>query len=193
MDAPRIDSERTTSDLRFCREQFDSIRSDLMEFAYGLRASQLSWRPDQSTWSIAQCIEHLNSATEHDLARLGVLVVLARASRAQRPHVDGRQPRAPLLSLLDSPRHTLTNTTALRAAPVVRDVDSVVSRFLELNRGLIRVIDEATAVATHSASRKTTRVLLDHAGHILQLNALHHWRFILLARRVKERPGFPRR
>lgn len=191
MDAPRIDSERTTADFRFCHEQFESIRSDLREFATNLRTPQLTWQPEASAWSIAQCVAHLNGATAHDVSRLRALVVLARAARNSSLRPYSVRDNSMVMVLHESPRQTLTAATLSNDGPVVEDPSELVPRFLMLNRELLGVISSAGHVAT-IATNPTASTLLDFVGHVLQLNALHHWRFILQARRVMERPGFPR-
>ncbi|MBC8144463.1 MAG: DinB family protein, partial [bacterium] len=186
-----IDADRTTADLRFCHEQFESIRSDLKDFASGLRSIQLEWHPEESVWSIAQCVEHLNNATENDVARLSGLVVLARAARRSSIGPYRCRRDTPVLIMHESPRHSLTTATGIRSAPFVDDPAKLVPRFLVLNGQLLGVIATAARVAADGTSA-SGNVLLDLVGHVLQLNALHHWRFILQARRVMERPGFPR-
>src|SRR5690349_7263473 len=102
MNAPLHQTERTTSDLRFCREQFESIRSDVADIARGRSAGQLAWQPEAAAWSIAACIEHLNRTTRVDLRRISALTALARAAALiMGPYV--RQSPAPVVRLDDPP------------------------------------------------------------------------------------------
>ena len=191
MHAPLHHSERTTSDLRFCREQFESIRSDVHEFAVGLNAAQLAWRPDSSTWSVGQCLEYLNTTTAVDRRRIEALVAIARARNRFRLPLVGRS-ESPVLRLNDETRATLATGAAIEPPPTP-DLERLVDRFSEQNEALLALIDRAGDVATAADATAGGAVLLDMIGHTLQLNALHHWRFILQARRLMERPGFPRR
>lgn len=191
-DTPRLDGDRTTADLRFCGEQFESIRSDITDLAAGLDAMQLGWQPNVSTWSIAQCIEHLSVATEHDLGRLNALIAIAAAARRLRlgplPHSPRR---SPTISLHEAPRQSIAAVALARTAPPEADPHHCVERFLDLNGRLLAVIERAAALAATIPSNHSAVSLLDLVGHALQLNALHHWRLILQARRLTERPAFP--
>lgn len=189
--APGTEPGRTTADLRFCREQFDSIRNDVEDFAGMLTPSQLEWRPDASAWSIAECVEHLNDSTAQDVARLTGLIAVARAVSRGSLAPYRRHHSAPTLALHESPRQALAASTAALTPPIV-DATTVTARFLGLNRSLVRIIDTAVDASADGPPHDTRLLLIDLVGHVLQLNALHHWRFILQARRVMERPGFPR-
>jgi hypothetical protein len=194
METPRLDLERAAADLRFCHEQFESIRNDVMDLGGTLTPPQIAWRPDASTWSVAQCIEHLIVTITCDLRHIRGLLALARAARIQRraPHAGVWLAESPrVVALHDAPRPSLAVAATASVAPPDAEPETVFSRFLALNEELLDVVDEATSIA--ASGTPTAIDLLDTVGHALQLNALHHWRFVLQARRVTERPGFPRR
>jgi hypothetical protein len=194
MDTPRLDTERATADLRFCYEQFESIRSDVRDLATALTAEQLVWQPNASSWSVAHCIEHLNIAIEHDLFRIAALGTLARAATvASRGPLTSGTAGATVITLHELPRQALATVATTNAGPPQTDAGTVVARFLALNSRLLESIESTAEIAHATRTSPTATILLDMVGHALQLNALHHWRFILQARRVKERPGFPRR
>jgi hypothetical protein len=185
------DGDRTTADLRFCGEQFESIRGDLIDLTAGHSVAQLEWQPNASTWSIAQCIEHLSAATEVDLRRLTAMIVLAGAAHRGRPGPWRLRTQTPSLILHDSPRASLGSPSGAPLAPPATNAAQAVNRFLTLNRRLLEVIERAGRIAPLVSRNRTSAVLLDLVGHSLQLNALHHWRYLLQARRVTEFPAFP--
>jgi hypothetical protein len=194
MDTPRLDTERATADLRFSHEQFESIRSDVRDLASGLTSEQMHWQPSASTWSVAQCLEHLSLFIEHDLERVTALIALARAStRASRGPVPPAAD-APMITLHEMPRQSAAAAAATTGGPPTLDpaVDTA-ARFLTLITRLLGVIARAETIAPTVTTRRSGMILIDMIGHTLQLTALHHWRLVLQARRIKERPGFPRR
>lgn len=186
-----LDGDRTTADLRFCGEQFESIRGDLIDLTAGHSVAQLDWQPNASTWSIAQCIEHLSTATEIDLRRLTAMIALAEAAHRGRPGPWRSRSRAPAVNLHESPRQPIVASTGAPVVPPPTNASLTVTRFLALNRRLLDVIERAGRVAPLAARNRSAALLLDLVGHSLQLNALHHWRYLLQARRVTEFPAFP--
>lgn len=190
-DIPRLNSEGTTAALRFCGEQFESIRSDLTELASGLDQTQLAWQPNASTWSIAQCIEHLSAAIELELDRLAMLITLADSARRVRRGPWRPGSSAPIVVMHESGHHVASPDSTGRMTQPETDPSTTVARFLDLNERLLRIIARGTRLAPFAAPDHSGSILLDLVGHTLQLNALHHWRFLLQARRLTERPGFP--
>jgi hypothetical protein len=191
-DSTVIASERATADLRFCGEQFESIRNDLVDLTSGLDIEQLGWQPNASTWSIAQCIEHLSCATAVDVRRLSAMIAIALAARDSTRGPWRSASSAPVVLLHESGRQSTPIASGARLLPPEVEPGRVVERFLELNQRLLDVIDRATRSAPIAIGERSGAVLFDPVGHALQLNALHHWRFLLQARRVTEFPSFPR-
>ena len=47
-------------ELEAFREEFDSISADFDALLAALSDNQFYWSPDAATWSVAQCLDHLN-------------------------------------------------------------------------------------------------------------------------------------
>ena len=52
------------------REQFDRLSADAVALVDGLDDDRFNWRPPTGSWSIAQCLEHLNVTARVYLPRL---------------------------------------------------------------------------------------------------------------------------
>lgn len=181
LDEVRADLERTTADVRAA-------------FG-GLNVQQLNWKIADSSWSVAQCLEHLVNANRE----MGEGIRKATAPGAQRafwqrvpgwPRLGGR---LMVRSLAPVP------TRKLKAPPALRPSASaiaagVVERFADSQQAVANLMGElhgrdlgAVTMISPFASFVSYSVL-----DALRIIATHERRHVEQAKRVMAAPGFPR-
>ena len=65
-------------ELEAFREEFDAISSDFDALLAALSDNQFYWSPDPATWSVAQCLEHLNVTARSYLPMLDDSIASAK-------------------------------------------------------------------------------------------------------------------
>ena len=186
--------EYTTLSLAQVQSGLDAVAADAQSTFGRLDARQLNWRPDETKWSVAQCLEHLLAAN-----RLMV--------RSAQQAIDGTGPRSvwqrlpglprmfgKLLIRSQAPQVTRKYTAPSVARPAASDIaPDVVDRFVAHTREIeswVRRLDEPRAgrvVMTSPFATFITYSVMDGARLILT----HDHRHIEQARRVTQVPGFP--
>lgn len=68
-----------TSELTGFQAQFDAVKTDAAQLVKGLTEVQFNWRPDLRTWSIAECLQHLNIVADRYVHVLETIIADARA------------------------------------------------------------------------------------------------------------------
>ncbi len=63
-----------TNDLAVLITEIEANLSHAESLAAGLSHRQFNWRPGPATWSIGQCLAHLNAVNGQDLAPLGAAI-----------------------------------------------------------------------------------------------------------------------
>ncbi len=66
--------------------QFSALKDEASELVKGLKESQFNWRPDASSWSMAECLQHLNMIGDR---YVHVLEKTLAQAEAQGPRADG--------------------------------------------------------------------------------------------------------
>ena len=184
----------TTLTVAQTRDALRDIARDAQDLFGGLSARQLNWRPDETRWGVAQCLDHLLTANR----------LMLQAARAA---LDGSQPRTiwqrlPVLpgvagrlmirSLTPSATRKLPAPASAR--PVFTEIAAdVVQRFADQQREaaawLDRLDDEraSRAIMTSPFVRVVTYSVMDGC----RLIAAHDRRHMEQARRVMAMPEFP--
>jgi hypothetical protein len=65
-------------DLQILQDQLDDAERDARQLATGLSEKLGNWRPSQTSWSVAQCLDHLALTNRAYLAAMSEPVVRAR-------------------------------------------------------------------------------------------------------------------
>lgn len=183
----------TKLSLADVRATLDDIAQDTQATFGTLGVRRLNWKPDQSRWSIAQCLQHLLTAND---------LVLAAATHALSHSTTTVWQRMPLLPRFfgralirsQSPNASRRYTAPVKAQPVDSDLPGdVIARFVDQQHTTaewIGTLDERGAASTIMVSpfiRIVTYSVLDGC----RLIAAHDRRHLEQARRVMRSPGFP--
>jgi hypothetical protein len=184
----------TTLSLAQVSAGLDGLARETQQIFGRLDARQLNWKPDETRWSVAQCLEHLLATN-----RLMLVTSDEAFGGTRRPTLWQRMPILPglfgrMLVRSQSPAATRKFT----AAPIVRPASSdiagdVVQRFVDQ-------LGEASARAKALDDRLAARTIITSplAGFVTysvldgwRLVLAHGWRHVEQARRVTQSPGFP--
>jgi len=78
---------RLTPEIDEFRSQFEQISSDAVALSSPLADDQFAWRPASTSWSVAECLEHLNATARIYLPALdeGIADAIRRGLYAEGP------------------------------------------------------------------------------------------------------------
>lgn len=180
-------AEALISDIRL-------IQTEAVELTDDLSQEQFEWRPDDDAWSIAQCIEHLNTATGTLVPRLRDAVTEPRADRAgTSPYRLSTFER--MFAWMMSPRFRLSMKSPRGYQPAASSLvkADVVERFVALQDELQEIVESSRDPAV--ARVKVASPVLSHlrmtiAGWLASTIA-HEQRHLGQARRIRSLPEFP--
>ena len=163
--------------------------------ADGLDAAQFNWKPDPASWSVAECLVHLNVVAEAFLRRLETAVA-GSDRRGEGPFEYGFLARK-LLGAVEVDGPALKTSAAL-------DPSSGSAHSAFDKAGTLAAFDgyaaRYVAVCERADGLDLARVKVRHPfawplrlplGAFLDLAGLHALRHVHQATRVTERPGFP--
>jgi DinB superfamily len=186
----------------FTRLTLDQVRAELARTAADVRATfghldgrQLNWRPDATSWSVAQCFDHLINANREmcRAMRLAGDPAVSRTIWQRLPILPGLFGRVMVRSL--GPTVTRKFTAPKTATPSASEIDTrVLDRFaaghgeVEALAGTFGARDPARLIMVSPFVRFITYSVLDG----FRLIAAHERRHYEQARRVLQATGFPR-
>lgn len=185
--------EYTTLSLAQVQAGLDAVAPDVQAAFGRLDARQLNWRPDATSWSVAQCLDHLITANGLMLqaARTALDGGHSRTVWQRLPVVPGLFGR--MLIRSQAPQATRKFTASPLATPGSSDIAAgIVERFVAQDHELVswlRSLDEDRARRTIMTSPFVTFItysVLDGARLLLA----HDHRHIQQASRVTQSPGF---
>lgn len=175
-------------------EQIDALRQEAQDLAEGLTFEQFNWRPDPSSWSVGQCLQHLTLTVMLYPAKIEAMIAEARdrAARGLRPYREGAFTRwfvrsmEPPPSLRVRTRGKVQPASLLEPGPVLRDFDRAHAQLGEL-------VAAADGVSLqHGRTSSPFFPLLPFTlNQVLALNLAHGRRHLWQARQVIQRPSFP--
>jgi len=185
--------EYTTLALAQGQAGLDAVATDVRAAFGRLDARRLNWRPDATSWSVAQCLEHLITANGlmRDAAANALDSGKPRTVWQRLPVVPGVFGR--MLIRSQAPQATRKYTASPLATPGSSDIAAdIVERFVAQNHELVRwlgSLDEdraSRAIMTSPFVTFITYSVLDGA----RLMLAHDHRHIQQASRVTQSPGF---
>ncbi len=184
--APEIDELRL---------QFVQIAADADALVADLREDQFSWRPAPDSWSVAECLDHLNAAAKAYLPKLDDAIADALRQRAPgagpfKPSWAGRillrTSEPPFRIRLRSPRVFEPSPGGSRQE-VVAALRTYQSEYIDRLRRANGL--DLSRVRVTSPVSKWLRFSL---GTMFAVIAAHERRHVCQARRIAAMSGFPR-
>jgi hypothetical protein len=186
----------------------DGLPEDLAEIQRGLEASdrearalladldeeRFNWRPDESSWSVAQCLDHLNVATRVYLGPMRQALEAARSRGSSR-----RGPIHPpwlerwfVRTLEPPPKRRLP--APRKIVPAARKTrDEVGEEWGRVQADLADLLSEAAPFDLNAARFRNPLFPLVRfsVGTGFLVIETHERRHLLQAQKVRSHPGFP--
>lgn len=176
----------------YCR-QLREIQTDVESLLEGISERQFNWKPSPERWSIAQCLDHLNSGWKA-LTKLDRVIAAAgeQGIRGDGPY------RHPFLGKLylrfTEPPPKIRVPAPRRFRPAAEQpMSEVVPRFLELQREILARIESADGLDLGGIrlSSPISRRFRMSLGQWFGFLAAHERRHLWQAWQVRRHPDFP--
>ncbi len=184
-----------TPALESMREQIDAIKREGQAVAAGLSDDQLNWRPAKDSWSIAECLQHLNVAVTKTLPAFDRAIAegRSRGQRASGPFRYGWFSRMMVASMEPPPKFRMKTPGLLRVTVggTYRGAD-LIPEFAEVRDQLAVRVRQADGldlghVKTISPVNRLLRMPL---GAYFDFILAHDRRHLWQASQVRNRPEF---
>jgi len=158
-----------------------------------LSLDQLRWRSRLGTWSIAECLDHLNRTLVYYVPRIEEAI---EASQGQ-PWVSTRdlaltESEEEFLGRAEPPiQSSFTAPSALLPVPAI-DLDGIVDQFPLLRERYAKAALSALGLDLASISiADSLHPPVQSLGGVIAMLAVHDRRHLWQAERVRQAPGFP--
>lgn len=188
---------------RFSKE-FEELVSRLGVLVVGLTGEQFFWKPAPDSWSIAECIDHLNVAGELIYQEIKQSVALAVGNpAADKSRFYDRWIQSYVATYEPPPRHKLPAPRIFRPRVEVKSIPAeeqkhrqkeIIERFVRVHQGIAGLLPQITedrmllAARVRSPMAKILTVLL---GQSFELVLVHARRHFYQMESVKKKAGFP--
>lgn len=181
------------SELSEYRRQLRDVRADAEKLVEGLTDDQFNWSPAPGRWSIAECLDHLNSGWRV-LGKLDYKIATAteQGLRGEGPY------RHPLLGrlyvrLMEPPPKIRARAPKAYVPKPGQPLSAVAPRFLELQDEIIRRVIAADGLDLGGIrmSSPISRRFRMSLGQWFAFLAAHERRHLWQAWQVRKDPAFP--
>ena len=181
-------------DLREIQSQLEASDREAHALFRELDEEQLNWRPDERSWSIAQCLDHLNVANRLYLAPMLQAIEEARRKGAVRkgPIHPGFIGRWFVASMEPPPKRKLP--APRKIVPAVRKEKSeLIEEWRRAQAEVDAVLREAAGIDLNETRfvNPLFSLIRFSVGTGFQVIAAHERRHLWQAQQVRGRAGFP--
>jgi hypothetical protein len=181
-------------DLDGLRRQFEDNRRTAEALVRDLSEAQLQWRPDERSWSIAQCLDHLAIAdhTYVEAMRPAVAEARRRGSSRRGSIQPGWFSRWFVQEMEPPPRRKLGAPRKIVPA-LEKNGDEVKREFFAAQARAVDLLHEAAGIdlnRTRFVNPFISLIRFSIGTGFLVLVA-HERRHLWQAERIRQRPGFP--
>lgn len=183
------------SELKDYQQQFEAINQDVTRLVDALTLEQFNWRPDASTWSIAECIDHLNqTAAEYQPAlRQAIEKGWAKNKVGRGPFKHGFVMRWFKSQMEPPPKNRFKAPKSFLPPKEPKPVSTVRESFLSYQETFEELLEQAnglhlTRVRMGSPALPLLRMSI---GAVFAIMAAHERRHLWQANQVRQHPDFP--
>jgi hypothetical protein len=181
-------------ELQELQRQFAALKTGASELVNGLKESQFNWRPDSQSWSMAECLLHLNMTGERCVGLIEKALADARARRPAGPQRLGYGPWGKWLLGRTEPPPKRRSKSARSLTPAYgQPITAVLPTFLHIQDQLADQVAQAGGL-----DLRRVKLPLPGFGPIrpnLHLAfawiAAHERRHLWQARQVRRHAAFP--
>lgn len=181
-------------DLADLRRQFEDNRRTAETLVGGLSEAQLQWRPDERSWSIAQCLDHLAVGNREYLGpmRHALAEARRRGGGSYRPIQPGWFSRWFIQTMEPPPRRKLPAPRKIVPA-LGRNGDEVKRDFFASKSETLDLLDQAASVDLNRVRfvNPFLSLLRFTVGTGFLVLVAHERRHLWQAERIRQRPEFP--
>ncbi|MCG3162863.1 MAG: hypothetical protein JMDDDDMK_04221 [Acidobacteria bacterium] len=182
------------SELQKYYSQVEEIKRDAQDLVKGLSEAQFNWRPSPATWSIGECLEHLNVT-----ARLywPLMAEAINGARVNGWFSNGPYKRTWLGSLIirttEPPVRMKFKAPRRFRPPADMPMNQVLSQFVAFQDRLLDLIRDANGVDLGRPKIQSpgTKLIKLTLGQSFGLMTAHERRHLWQARQIKDDPNFP--
>ena len=184
-------------ELQEYQRQFSEAKETARDLAADLTDAQFNWRPEPGRWSIAECLDHLNTTGSKLLPGMDAAIERARerGRTGSGPFLYGWLSRWFIRGNQPLPADGKGMKTPKLYTPAAdQSVGRVLPAFLDLQDQLIERLHAANGLdlARVKVASPVTQLLRISLGAWFAATAAHQERHLQQAQRVREHPGFPR-
>jgi len=188
------------NDLAVLITEIDANMSHAESLAARLSHQQFNWRPDPASWSIAQCLSHLNVVDGQDLAPIRIAIADGKSRRltGEGPFSYGFLSRK-FVASMEPPAKRKFKAPKRYVPPEESDPQATLGEFRRISKELRALAQSAAGL---HLSRVKTRMpaslpLLSTLvkmplGARFELVTAHDRRHLWQAEAVRNHPDFPR-
>lgn len=183
-----------TTELAALEGQFAAVKTEASQLVKGLTEAQFNWRPDPRSWSIAECLLHLNIVGDRYVHVLETALADARARGlvGQGPFGYGRLGKWILAGTEPPPRRRYRAPRAFTPSHG-QPITAVMPTFLHLQEQLMLRLEQADGL--DMARVKVPALEAGRFRFNLQLTfawiVAHERRHLWQARQVRNHAAFP--
>lgn len=181
-------------DLREIQAQLEANDHRAQALLRDLGEEQLNWRPDERSWSIAQCLDHLNVANRVYAAPMLQAIEEARRKGSVRkgPIHPGFLGRWFVANLEPPPKRKFPAPRKIVPAQRVGKAE-LIEEWRRAQAEVDAVLREATGIDLNATRfvNPFFSLIRFSVGTGFQVIAAHERRHLWQAERVRERAGFP--
>jgi len=189
-----------TNDLAVLITEIDANVSHAESLAAGLSHHQFNWRPDPTSWSIGQCLAHLNVVDGQDLApvRAAIADGKSRQLTGDGPFSYGFLTRK-FVASMEPPAKRKLKAPKSYIPPEESDLQATLAEFRRISKELRTLAQSAAGL--HLSRVKTRMPALPPLlrafvkmplGARFELITAHDRRHFWQAEAVRNHPDFPR-
>jgi len=181
------------AELAELHRQFAAAKADAADLAAGLKGTQFNWRPAPQSWSIAECLLHLNMAGHQYVRILEAVLPNARARGliGEGPFGYGLFGKWILANTEPPPKRKFKTARSLQP-PDDQPITAVLPTFLHLQDQLTQQLTEANGIDLARVKVPAPMGPLRFNLHLtFAWIAAHERRHLWQARQVRNHAGFP--
>jgi hypothetical protein len=183
-----------TPDIEALRREFERLSADGDALVTPLSDAQFNWSPAPGVWSIALCVEHLNTVARLYLPRLdeGIADAIRRGLYAEGPFTYNWFGRT-FVRIMEPPVRMKVKAPASFVPPPSRARGEIMAAFRAYQVQFIDRLRQSNGLdlARARVVSPTNRWVRLPLGSAFLLMAAHERRHLWQARRLTEAPGFP--
>lgn len=177
------------------RKEFEALSTAAVTLVQPLTEEQFTWRPEPDSWSVAECIDHLNASAREYLPRLdeGITNAIRRGQYTSGPYQYNWIGRLMVWAMKPTTRIRAKAPQALLPAPGRRRPE-IMAAFKAYQVQYVDRLRQANGLDLGRARVMSpiARWIRLPLGSAFALAVAHEQRHLAQARRVCQAPAFPR-